>query len=66
MAKWKKLLKDILLVDGTIDVAETEFLQRSYLEDGAVDQEEADFLVDLHKSAKSTCKEFEAFVLEKK
>jgi len=63
VADWKKLLKDILLADGIIDEPETEYLKRSFLEDGVIDQEEIDFLVDLQKSAKSTCKEFDEFVL---
>jgi len=63
MADWKKLLKDILLADGTMDTSETEFLMRSFLDDGVIDQEEIDFLVDLQKSATSTCKEFDDFVL---
>ncbi len=64
MADWKKLLKAVLLVDGNLDAAETALIKKSFLVDGAVDKEEADFLDDLKKSAKSTCKEFEAFVLD--
>lgn len=63
MADWKKLLKAVLLVDGNLDAAETALIKKSFLADGAVDKEEADFLDDLKKSAKSTCKEFDEFVL---
>jgi uncharacterized tellurite resistance protein B-like protein len=59
MADWKKLLKDVLLADGTIDADETAMLRSELLADGVIDEEEMDFLVDLRNSAKDNSKEFD-------
>ncbi len=61
MADWKKLLKDVILADGTIDAAETCLLKNELLEDAVIDDEEVSFLIDLRNSAKKTSKEFDEF-----
>jgi uncharacterized tellurite resistance protein B-like protein len=64
MAHWIKLLKAVILADGTIDASETSLLKSEIFADGIVDQEELDFLVDLRNSAKSTSPEFDSFFFE--
>lgn len=61
MADWKKLLKDVLLADGTVDAAETKIIKAEIMADGVVDAKEVDFLVDLRNSAKGNSPEFEKF-----
>ncbi|MBC7910080.1 MAG: TerB family tellurite resistance protein [Pyrinomonadaceae bacterium] len=58
MADWKKLLKAVLLADGTLDATEAELLKKEILADNVVDQEEIDFLIELHNEAQSSSKEF--------
>lgn len=64
MADWKKLLKDVLLADGTIDAAETQLIKAEIMADGVVDAKEVDFLVDLRNSAKENSPEFERFFFD--
>ena len=61
MADWKKLLKTVLLADGTIDAAETKLIKAEIMADGVVDAKEIEFLVDLRNSAKENSPEFEKF-----
>ncbi len=61
MADWKKLLKDVLLADGTIDNSETELLKKELLADTIIDDDEIDFLIQLRKEAKSVSSDFEEF-----
>ena len=64
MADWKKLLKDVLLADGTVDAAETKLIKAEIMADGVVDDKEVDFLVDLRNSAKVNSPAFEKFFFE--
>ncbi len=64
MADYKKLLKDVLLADGTIDAAETKLIKKEVMADGVVDVKEIDFLVDLRNSAKENSPAFEKFFFE--
>lgn len=64
MANWKKLLKDVLLADGTIDAAETKLIKAEIMADGVVDAKEVEFLVDLRNSATENSPEFEKFFFE--
>lgn len=64
MADWKKLLKSVLLDDGSLDKRETEILKSELLADGVIDDEEVDFLVDLRNSAKECSLEFTTFFFE--
>ncbi len=64
MADWKKLLKDVLLADGTIDAEETELLKTELWADGIVDDEEVDFLIDLRNNAKECSGEFTSFFFD--
>lgn len=64
MADWKKLLKDVLLADGTIDAAETKLIKAEVMADGVVDAKEIAFLVDLRNSGKENSPEFEKFFFD--
>jgi len=64
MADWKLLLKKILLGDGTLDAEKTKILKREIYAFGIVDESEADFLIDLRRSAKKLSPEFEEFFFE--
>lgn len=64
MADWKKLLKDVLLADGTIDAAETKLIKKEVMADGVVDAKEIDFLVELRNGAKESSAVFEKFFFE--
>ena len=59
MADWKKMLKDVLLADGTIDGPETAIISQEIMSDGVVDGEELEFLIDLRNSAEGVCDEFD-------
>ena len=64
MADWKKLLKAVLLADGSVDASETALLRDEIMADAIVDDEEVEFLVTLRNAAKSTSDEFNAFFFE--
>jgi uncharacterized membrane protein YebE (DUF533 family) len=57
-----EVVKKAILADGDISVPETNWLQKFILADGKVDEMEKAFLIDLKKSAKKTCPEFEALL----
>ncbi|MBA4064054.1 MAG: hypothetical protein C0501_10145 [Isosphaera sp.] len=57
-----EVVKKAILADGDIDVQETNWLQKFILADGKVDDMEKAFLIDLKKSAKKTCPEFDALL----
>ena len=59
MADWKKMLKEILLADGTVDGPETAIISQEIMADGVVDGEELEFLIELRNSAESVCGEFD-------
>lgn len=56
------VVKKAILADGVISAPETAWLERFILADGKVDESEKAFLLDLKKSAKGTCPEFEALL----
>jgi uncharacterized tellurite resistance protein B-like protein len=58
MADWQKILREVLLADGTVDAAETSILAQEIMADGMVDEEEVNFLVDLRANATNVCPEF--------
>jgi hypothetical protein len=64
MADWKKVAKALALADGYIEEKETEILRREILADGVVNKSEAEFLVDLRKSAPKAVARFHQFVFE--
>lgn len=64
MADWKKLAKALALADGYIEEKETEIIQREILADGVINKSEAEFLVDLRKSAPKAVAKFHQFVFE--
>ncbi len=53
------VVKKAILADGDISAAETGWLEKFILADGKVDEMEKAFLLDLKKSARSTCAEFD-------
>lgn len=57
-----EVVKKALLADGDISAAETTWLQKFILADGKVDDMEKAFLLDLKKSAKTTCPEFDSLL----
>jgi uncharacterized tellurite resistance protein B-like protein len=59
MADWKKMLKEVVLADGSIDGPETAILSQEIMADGVVDSEEMEFLIELRSSAESVCDEFD-------
>jgi len=64
MADWKRLAKNLILADGTIEIEETEIIRKELLADGVIDKSEAAFLFDLRKSASKAVAEFHKFVFE--
>ena len=54
--------RHLILADGDISPQETAWLEKFILADGKVDDQEKAFLLDLKKSAKKTCPEFEAMI----
>ncbi len=64
MADWKKLAKDLLLMDGYIERKETELVRKAILADGVVSKAEAEFLIELRKEAPKAVAEFHQFVLD--
>src|SRR4051794_9341387 len=64
MADWKKLAKAVILADGYIEKKEVDIIRREILADGVVSKSEAEFLVDLRKSAPKAVAEFHQFVFE--
>jgi hypothetical protein len=57
-----EVVKKAILADGDISPQETAWLEKFILADGKVDDLEKAFLLDLKKSAKKTCPEFEAMI----
>jgi hypothetical protein len=64
MADWKKLAKNLILADDYIEERETDIIRAEILADGVVDKAEAEFLIDLRKSAKKAVQKFHVFVFE--
>ncbi|HJZ59260.1 MAG TPA: hypothetical protein VKE74_30225 [Gemmataceae bacterium] len=64
MADWKKLAKAVILADGYIDRKEVDIIKKELLADGVISKSEAEFLVDLRKSAPKAVAEFHQFVFE--
>ena len=64
MADWKKLARSLVLADGYIERRETEIVKKELLADGVVSKSEAEFLIDLRKSAPRAVAEFHTFVFE--
>ena len=64
MADWKKLAKAVILADGYIERKEVDIIKREILADGVVSKSEAEFLIDLRKSAPKAVVEFHQFVFE--
>jgi hypothetical protein len=64
MADWKKLAKALILADGYIERKETDILKKELLADGVISKSEAEFLIDLRKSAPRAVAEFHQFVFE--
>ena len=64
MADWKKVAKAVILADDYIEEKETAILKKEILADGVVSKSEAEFLIDLRKSAKKAVVSFHTFVFD--
>jgi hypothetical protein len=64
MADWRRLARALILADGYIERKETDIIRRELLADGVISKSEAEFLVDLRRSAPRAVAEFHAFVFE--
>lgn len=64
MADWKRLAKQLILADGYIEREETEIVKKELGADSVISKSEAEFLVDLRKSAPKAVVEFHQFVFE--
>ena len=64
MADWKKLCKNLILADGYIERKETDLIKAELLADGVISKSEAEFLIDLRRSAPKAVTEFHQFVFE--
>jgi uncharacterized membrane protein YebE (DUF533 family) len=64
MADWKKLARNLILADGYIEERETDIIKKELLADGVVSKSEAEFLIDLRKSAPKAVQKFHLFVFE--
>ncbi|MFO0850442.1 MAG: TerB family tellurite resistance protein [Gemmataceae bacterium] len=63
MADWKRLAKNLILADGAIGQRETEVVKTEFLADHLIDRSEAEFLLDLRRSASVAHADFHRFVL---
>jgi hypothetical protein len=64
MADWKKLCKQLILADDYIEEKETELIKKEILADGVISRSEAEFLIDLRRSAKKAVAKFHEFVFD--
>ncbi len=64
MADWKKLTKELLLADGTIDRREVDLLRKELLADGTIDDIELEFLLELKRGAAAVAPSFHQLVLD--
>jgi len=64
MADWKKLAKQLILADGYIEERETDIIKAEILADGVVNKSEAEFLIDLRRSAPKAVQKFHSFVFD--
>jgi hypothetical protein len=64
MADWKKLCKELILADGYIERKETDLIKKELMADGVISKSEAEFLIDLRRSAPKAVDEFHQFVFE--
>ncbi len=64
MADWKKLTKELLLADGTVDRREVDLLRKELFADGRIDDIELEFLLEVKKSANSVAPSFPQLVLD--
>ncbi len=64
MADWRRLCKDLILADGYIERKETEIIRKEILADGKVNKSEAEFLIELRRTAPKAVIEFHEFVFD--
>lgn len=64
MADWKKMARTLILADGYIEEKETDIIRKEIMADGVVSKSEAEFLIDLRKSAPKAVQKFHEFVFE--
>jgi uncharacterized tellurite resistance protein B-like protein len=64
MADWKRLAKAVILADGYIEEKEADIIRKEFMADGVINKAEAEFLIDLRKSATRAVTKFHQFVFE--
>ena len=64
MADWRRLAKSLILADGYIERREVDIIKKELLADGVISKSEAEFLIDLRRSAPKAVVEFHQFVFE--
>ncbi|MCI0459875.1 MAG: hypothetical protein L0Z62_23235 [Gemmataceae bacterium] len=64
MADWKKLTKELLLADGTVDRREVDLLRKELFADAKVDDIELEFLLEVKRSANSVAPSYQQLVLD--
>jgi hypothetical protein len=64
MADWKKLTKELLLADGTVDRREVDLLRKELFADAKVDDIELEFLLEVKKSANAVAPSYQQLVLD--
>src|SRR5262249_49090277 len=62
MANWRTLAKKLALADGKIDDREYQIIHDEILADHKINRDEAEFLIDLRREAKSVSPSFDIFV----
>lgn len=64
MADWRKMAKQILLADGTIDEREVAALRKEFFADNSIDDIELEFLFDLRNTAKGVKASFNVLLID--
>jgi hypothetical protein len=64
MADWRRLTKDLILIDGKIDDRETGLVRGLVFAGGQVDDAELDFLLEVKQGAMGVAPSFNQLVLD--
>ena len=64
MADWRKMAKQILLADGTIDDRETVAIRKELFADNSIDDVELEFLFELRSAARGVKASFNQLLID--
>ncbi len=64
MADWKRLARNLALANGGIDRRESDIIRAEIVAGGRIDRSEAEFLIELRRSAKQADPSFHRLVLD--